>query len=240
MAIILVIVAAVLAVIIGVTINLYSEALASRYPYAMELLKRKPVAAGIALVFAIIVAAILPMANSASSPQSGSRAETPKASSPPSQSGRAPVEVPQSPSPAPNAPSSSTTKPGQPPTATRAPGVRYKGVVTIIRDTKDLDRIPPVKAEEEDGGDFEYNFLNGKIYSAGDATFALWEGKKQPSYFDCTDRAAAASMTSLDLQVGDTVCALTSEGRTVRMKANRHCDGYCGIFDTVVWETTVD
>jgi hypothetical protein len=114
--------------------------------------------------------------------------------------------------------------------------VRYKGEVTIITDARDLDRVPPVKAEEEDGGDFEYVAWTGKIAPVGAASVALWEGKSQPSQLDCANRAAAASLNSLELKVGDTVCALTSEGRAVRMKAARYCNGYCAIFETVVWE----
>ncbi|WP_426511070.1 hypothetical protein ACPPVO_10800 [Dactylosporangium sp. McL0621] len=133
-------------------------------------------------------------------------------------------------------PPPSATKSGQPSASATAPQVRYTGEVTIVTDAKDLDRVPPAKAGKENGGDFEYNAWNGNIFPDGDSSLALWSGKTQPSYFDCTNRAAAASMTSLHLKVGDTVCALTGEGRTVRMKATKHCDGYCAIFETVVWE----
>jgi hypothetical protein len=221
--VILIIVAAVVALVIGVVTNLYSEALGSRYPRVLELLKRKPIAAGMLLLFIIVVASLLQMAESASSSQTDTAL--------PPDGRRNATDLPRTATAiSSKSPSSTATSPNT------TPRVQYKGEVTIITSAKDLDRVPPVKAEEEDGGDFEYNLINGKIYANGDASLAIWDAGGQPSYHDCTDRAAAASRTSLSLKVGDTVCALTNEGRTVRMKVNKQCDGYCAIFETVVWE----
>jgi hypothetical protein len=233
---IIVAVGAALTLLVGVAMNLYAEALMSRYPQTMELLRRKPFAAAVMIGLLILAGSVLPTVRSLSSSKSGDKTAAPNSPSQHSSTRNSAIAVPESATPAPNTPSANAAISPQPPSATRPPDVRYDGEITIVTDAKDLDQAPPAKVEEEDGGDFHYNFLNGEIYADGEATFAVWRNEGKPSYFDCTDRAVAASMNSLDLKVGDTVCARTSEGRTVRMKVTRHCDGYCAIFDAIIWE----
>jgi hypothetical protein len=222
------IVAAVLAALVGVVANLYSDALGARYPHAVELLRRKPIVAGAAFVL-VVAAASLPSV--VQSPSSDSTSGAREGAAPASPSGAATSGVP--PRPLPVVPTVTATGAGPSPAV---PRVRYAGTATIITDAKDFDHVPPTKAADDVSGDFDYNLVNGKIYASGDASLAVWDGKRQPSYSDCTDLATAASRTSLELKIGDTVCALTGEGRTVRMKVSKYCDGYCAIVDTLVWE----
>jgi hypothetical protein len=223
-----------LALIIGIAINLYSDVMKSRYPQISEFFTKRFMMAGGVLLITMLIASILSAVSSRSLP-SGHGAGAPETSSRPPQ-GQSPA------SPAPDTPSPSTPDSKQPSSIARHPKVQYEGEITIafeVKDifgAKDLDQIPPANADWGDGGDFNYNAWNGKISAKGGATLALWGNDRKPSYSDCAERAVAASMSSIELNVGDTVCARTGEGRIARMKAPKYCDGYCGIFDVTVWE----
>lgn len=115
--------------------------------------------------------------------------------------------------------------------------MRYEGKVSITnRGEKDLDSDPPASVEDDSGGDFFYNLINGQVYSTNDAVWAKWESKKPPSYSDCKGYADAAALNTMKLRIGEMVCARTTDGRVVRMKLIDYPDCYCAIFDAVVWE----
>lgn len=228
MPILVAIVAAVLAALVGVVANLYSDALAARYPHAVELLRRKPVVAGAVLVLVVVVASLPSLAQSLSSDDPSGAGEGAASASPAAVLTGGAVRSSHS-----AAPSMAATRAAPSPAV---PRVRYAGTATIITAAKDFDHVPPAKADGDSGGDFAYNFITGLIYVSGDASLAVWDGKKQPSYAECTELATAASRTSLELKIGETVCALTGEGRTVRMRVPKYCDGYCAIVETLVWE----
>ncbi|MEQ4725009.1 hypothetical protein [Nonomuraea sp. B19D2] len=164
---------------------------------------------------------------SAAAVASASPSQVPTESLPPSPTAPASQQQPQSSTStststaasAPPSPSPSVS-PSPSPSSSR-PVVRWRGTITVngLYDHTDLDKVPPRIARDEPDADIVGDWLKTSIKAAAPGVrVALLPSGTKPGMRACRDAAAAGSDQIEQVQAGDVLCAVTSQGRTAQLR----------------------